>query len=77
MNCGMGKVGSIVNWDIEEHKALEMMFELSKIVYFIWLRVPNVNLVSLMAASKSINSSSFGSSLLQVLIAFVIMLMLV
>ena len=45
MNSGNGKVGSIVNWDKEEHKVSEMIFELSKMVCFIWLRVPKVNLV--------------------------------
>ena len=45
-------------------------------VCFIWLKVPKVNSVCLMATSKSINSSSFGSTLLQVLMVLVAMSML-
>ena len=45
-------MGSIVNWDKEEQKLSEIIFELSEIVCFIWLKVPKVNLVSLMATSK-------------------------
>ena len=54
----------IVNWDKEEQKLSEIIFELSSIVFFIWFEIPKVNFVSLMAASKSINNSSFGSMLL-------------
>ena len=67
MNSGKGKVGSMVNWDKEEQKVCEIIFELFIIVCLTWLRVPTVDLVYLIPTFKSINSSSFGSALLQVL----------
>ena len=45
-------------------------------VCFIWFKVPKVNSISLMVASKSINNSSFRLMHLQVLMALVTMPML-
>ena len=68
-------MGLKVNRDKEEQKLSEIIFELFSMVCFIWFKLPKVNFVSLMATSKSINNSSFGSTLLQVLMALVAMFM--
>ena len=53
-----------MNSDRDEQKVSEMIIGLSIIVFFILLRVPIVNFVSLIVASRSINSYSFGLVLL-------------
>ena len=68
-------MGSKVNWDKEEQKLSEIMFELSKMVCLIWFRFPKVSSFSLIEASKSTRNSSFRSACLQVLMAFDAMLM--
>ena len=64
-----GKVGSKENWDSKEQKLLDIIFQFSTIVCFIWFKEPRVSIVSCIEASKSIKYSSFGSTDLQVLMA--------
>ena len=58
-----------MNWDNEEQKLSDIMFELFVIICLTWSRVPRVSLFSPIEASKSTKNSTLGSTDIQVLMA--------